>query len=129
MNRPGIPSNVSGLHHIPYPLPDNPFPGFVVILRLRGLLLLLLLFHLSPGLGVSAQPLGLESCRIEDRVVSHFTLAMHRAGVGTGSARVRVCGAGRMSSVVVGDNEEGGNGNGGSGVAAVVGRGSVWGLG
>lgn len=59
MNRPRVVGKVASFHHIPYSLPDYPFPG----LRVGGVR------HGSPGLCVEGKSLRLERRRVEGLVI------------------------------------------------------------
>lgn len=66
MNGARILGNVAGLHEIPNPLSDNPFPSFGV----RFGLPLGSLCHGFASSGVEGEPLGLECRLVENGVVS-----------------------------------------------------------
>lgn len=72
MNGSRILGNILGLHQVPNPFSDHPFPSFRVIfvLAITDNLPLGSLRHRFASLGVEAEPLGLESSLVESGVFS-----------------------------------------------------------
>jgi len=81
VNGAGVVGEVAGLHRVPYPLSNYPFPG----LRVGGLR------HGSPGLRVERQALRLERRRVEGLVILvgaggfHLEAAARIGGEGKGA--------------------------------------------
>jgi len=90
VNGAGVVGEVAGLHQVPYPLSDYPFPGLRVGCLRHGL----------PGLRVERQPLRLERRRVEGLVILvgagglHLEAAARKRGKGKGAERWGLQGVG-----------------------------------